>query len=153
MLLVDEDQALYVGAVSSEGPPHVLKMALDGSRKEWDDGTWGHPDGLSGMARFGKVLCLNFGSSLKTRLVENGKDTWTVPELRRFAGKEFPNSNLLHAGDDPSKKKISPMSFAGDHGFLVVTYRDYDEVRILWPLDETGDGQKTVSVSKPGAWQ
>ena len=43
------------------------------------------------------------------------------------------------------------MSLAGGKDFLVVTYREYDEVRFLWPVEDKIDREKTVKVLKPGA--
>ena len=84
VLLVDDDGDLYVGSVSSEGPPHLLKMALDGSRKNWDTGTWGMRDGLSGAARIANVLYLLMGATLDVRRADNGQKFWGVDKMRRF---------------------------------------------------------------------
>ena len=148
VVLVDE-QALYVGASYSEGPPTLLKIALDGSQKQWDSRGL-LTSGLAAMARIGNVLYLQIGTRIELLRADNGQLVWTVPKLRRFAEQNIPFTDLLHVGDDRAQKKISPMSFAGGKDFLVVTYANYNEVRLLWPVDDKIDREKTVSVPSPG---
>jgi hypothetical protein len=139
VLMVDDDACLYVGSVSSEGPPHLLKMALDGSRKFWDTGTWGLRDGLRGMSRIGKILYLQMEAVLELRGFDDGK------------GMRLSRVDLIHAADDRTQKKISPMCLAGGNNFVVVTYRDHNEVRCLWPHGDRIEREKTLSLPQPGA--
>jgi len=151
VLMVDEERALYVGSVSSEGPPSLLKMSLDGSRKHWDTGTWGLGDGLGGLARIGNSLFLEMGATLEIRRADNGNHFWGVDKLRRFAEQRIPFADLFHAGDSRQAQDGPVPNFAGGRDFLVVTYHNHDEVRFLWPMDDKIERERTVTVPKPGA--
>jgi hypothetical protein len=159
VLLVD-DACLYVGSISSEGPPHLEKIRLDGGAKLWDDlDTSRLTDGLAGLARIGNVLYLQMGTALDLRRADTGKKFWGHDKLHRFAEKNLPFVQLLHSGDDSAKKnaktnakkKISPMGLAAGKDFLAVTYRDYNELRLLWPVDDRIDREKTIAIPQAGA--
>jgi hypothetical protein len=151
VLYVDDEGALYVGSVSSEGPPHVLKMSLDGKTKYWDTGTWGMGDGLAGLVRIGNVLYLQMGTTLDVRRSDNGGKFWGDSKLRRLAVDNVPLAELIHAGDSRDAKGLRRPYLAGGLDFLVVTYRDHNEVRFLWPVDDRFERERTVSVPQPGA--
>jgi hypothetical protein len=156
LVMVDEDRDLYVGAISTEGPPHLIKIALDGSKKYWDSGTWGLADGLSGMARMGNVVYLLMVSKGRPALVEvrradNGNKFYGVPKMRRLAESNLPLADLTQEGGSRGGKNAAPTGFTGGDGFLAVSYRDSDEILFLWPVDDKIERRKTVQVPKPAA--
>jgi len=147
-LLVDELGDVYVGSVSSEGPPHVIKMTQDGARLLWTTGTYGFHDGLRSMARVGEVLyVLSSNGALDILRADKGGKFHGHPKLARFANAPF--ANLLHEGDDP--KNGGAMSLAAGKDFLVATDLAHDEVRLLWPQDDAFVKTESVAVSKPVA--
>jgi hypothetical protein len=147
LLMIDEEGALYVGSVSSEGPPHLLKMSLDGKTKHWDTGTWGLRDGMAGLARIGEVLYLQMGTTLQIRRADNSTRFWGDHKLRRFSERDL-FFDLRHP-DEPGKG-VGPPNFAAGKDFLVVSYADRNEVRFLWPVEDI-EREKTVPVPEPGA--
>ena len=150
LVRMDDDGSLYVGSVSSEGPPHLLKMTLDGRKEFWDTGTWGLTDGLRDIAHIGDTLYLLMGTNIEIRRAEGAGQFYGDPKRRKFAERHLPFLELLHAGDDRGKNS-SPITMAGGRDFLLVTYRDRDEIRLLWPKDDSIAHEKTISIAMPAA--
>ena len=155
-LMVDADTNLYIGSISSEGPPHLLKMSGDGRRKFWDSGTWGLRDGLIGMARMGEVLYLFFANgTLEIRRADTGAGFWGHPKLRKFPEQTLPFADLIHPNDPraqikpESRNQVSEMAFGGGPAFLVVTYRAQNEVRLFWPKDDLMVRTNIIPVADP----
>ena len=149
-VMVDEQGDLYVGSVSSEGPPCVIKLTQDGSRLFWSTGTWGFTDGLQSMARIGEVLYLLRSGNLEILRADIGGKFYGHPTLRRFPDKGEPFADLRRE-DDKAKKQAGPMHLAGGKDFLVVCCTDYDEVRLLWPKDDAFAKTESLNVPKPVA--
>ncbi len=151
---VDGDGALYVGSVSSEGPPHIVKLTQDGRRLYWSTGTWGFKDGLSQMVRIGRLLyVLMSDGTLQIRLADTGQLPWGIPKLRRIAEFEANRglfADLRHPREKKEQKGLA-MALAGGKDFLAVCYKDFNEVRLLWPKDDTFERDETVSIPQPTA--
>jgi hypothetical protein len=80
-LMVDSDTNLYIGSFSSEGPPHLVKICTDGTRKLWDTGTWGLQDGMIGLARIGEVVYSLFrDGTLDILRAKTGARFWGHPK-------------------------------------------------------------------------
>lgn len=142
-LMLDAETNLYVGSISSEGPPHLLKMSSDGRHKFWSPGTSGLRDGLIGMARIGEVVYLLFSNgTLNLLRADTGTAFWGHPKLRKFPERRLPFADVIHTGDanavlNPEERRgVSKMALAAGKNFLVVTYQKHDEVRFLWPKDD-----------------
>jgi hypothetical protein len=149
---------LYVGAVSTEGPPSLISITLDGSKKNWDStGTSGQsdpiPGGLSHIAvltqptgmkmtrpRDGYVYTINdmgdlawllIGTVVRPYACTRGSWAWvTVPNHRRGS---CASTDLLHAGDTAATH--SPMGMCGatfsGKNCLIVSYLNYNEVHVI----------------------
>jgi hypothetical protein len=155
-VMIDRDGALYVGSVSSEGPPHILKLSLDGRRKYWDTGTWGFDDGLCQIARIDDaVFILKQDGGLWIRSADTGREFWDHPQRRKFATKHIPFADLIHLGDASTTSPVkttevsSPMCMAAGPDYLVVTYEKRDEVRIFWLGVDRIIRSQCVHVAKP----
>jgi hypothetical protein len=143
------DGGLYVGSVSSEGPPSIVKIAIDGSKKFWDDHSLGYSapitsNGLCGLARVGVPLFYLVGTQLYVR------DPATFENLAHAGHPEYTSglfANLTHAGD--TQTNFSPMRLAGGADFLAITYQNYNETRFTWPGGPNIVKDITVSVPKP----
>jgi PA14 domain/FlgD Ig-like domain len=152
VVLVDDEEALYVGSVSSEGPPCLLKMALDGSKKHWDTAGMGLGNGLVGLARIGKALYLQVGTLLQVRRADDGKPLSAVRKRGEAPADRKPLlADLFHARDDRALKKLAPMSLAAGKDLLALTNQNSDELRLVWLADDAVRHEKTVTVPKPGA--
>ena len=139
-VMVDRDGALHVGSLSSEGPPHLLKLSLDGRRKYWDTGTWGLSDGILQVARIDDALyLLDWNARLWIRKAETGQQFYGDPKRRKFAEKRIPFADLAHVNEvapaqkDRKHQVVYPLCMAAGKDFLVVTYEKHDEVRFVWP--------------------
>jgi hypothetical protein len=155
-VMIDREESLYVGSISSEGPPDMLKLSLDGRRKFWDAGAGGQRDGLMQIARIDDALyLLDYDARLWIRRADTGREFYGHPQRRKFADKHLPFADLLHAGDSrptqpkSGNRKIPPMCLAAGRDYLVVTYRDHDEVRFLWPSVDRIAKTRQVHVSAP----
>jgi len=155
-LMLDADSNLYIGSISSEGPPHLLKMSTDGHKKYWSTGTWGLRDGLIGMARIGEVVYLLFwDGTIDIRRAQNGERFWGHPKLRKFPDKSLPFADLVHPNDPDAqkrpeeRKRVLDLGFAASKDFLVVTYPKYNEVRFFWPKDDAIARTNIVHVPEP----
>lgn len=152
-VMVDDAGALYVGAISSEGPPHMIKLSQDGRQLYWTTGTWGFArDGLLDMAKIGQLLyiLMNDGT-LQIWLAEKGGLPWGDPQLHKLLENDRTRgqfADLRHPGET---SKTSAMRMAGGKDFLAVCYRDFNEVRLLWPQGATFARDETVSVPAPTA--
>ncbi len=134
-VMIDQEGALYVGAAYSEGPPHLLKLSLDGRRKYWDTGTSGVGDAIFQVGRIEDTLyLLDIFANLWIIRADTGAQFWGHPKRRKFPEKQLAFADLLYAGDVRSKPGvIPPMCMAAGKDYLVVTYEKHDEVRFLWP--------------------
>jgi hypothetical protein len=155
-LMVDREAALYAGSISAEGPPHLLKISMDGRRKYWDTGTWGLQDGLLQLARIDDALYLLYSDArLWIRRADSGSEFWGHPQRRKFAERHLPFADVLHPSDvrpmpgAKSNGNISPMCMATGKDHLVVTYEMHDEVRFLWPGVDRIIRTQTVHVAAP----
>ena len=144
-VLVDNDGDLYVGSPSSEGPPGMVKLSQDGSKLLWKGGGL---DGLSAMVRIDKVLYIRVGDALCVRRADSGQGFWEDPKLRKFV--KAPFADLRHPRES-QEKKSSLIGLAGGKDFLVVCYPDFNEVRLLWPRDDTFERDETVTIPHPTA--
>jgi hypothetical protein len=153
-LLVDADTNLYVAAISSEGPPHLLKMSADGKKKFWDSRNNGLRDGLIGMARIGELVYLLFNTGASD-ILNAGSGNWlsVPPKVRGAMVPAF--ADFIHPDDADAQKQAkyrrnaSPMTFAGGKDFLVVTYQAHDEIRFFWPKDEVIVRTNAVHMGEP----
>ena len=141
-LMVDSDTDVYVASVSSEGPPHLLKMSADGRRKFWDTGTWGLRDGLAGMARIGELLYLLFGDGSVDILRADSGARFAGPRGQRGGAEQNPafpslaySNGVGGRSQTRGKRDVIPMALGGGRDFLVVTYQSCDQVRFFWPKD------------------
>jgi PA14 domain/FlgD Ig-like domain len=156
MLMVDHDSALYVGSISSEGPPHLLKLSLDGRRKFWDTGRWDFGDGIIGIARVNDALyLLDWDGRLWIRRADNGAEFYGHPQRRRFAEQRIPFADLSGSQKPPvaqAQRKhqvVYPMSMAAGKDFLAITFQERGEVQFLWPGMDQFIRRKSVKLTDP----
>jgi FlgD Ig-like domain len=98
--MFDRQGALYIGSICSEGPPHLLKLSLDGRHKYWDTGTWGLNDGMIQVARIDDAIyLLDMEARLWIRRAYTGGHFWDHPERRKFPQQRITFADLLHSGD------------------------------------------------------
>jgi hypothetical protein len=145
LVYVDPQNALYVGAHISEGPPHLVKLAPGGGRKLWDDGTYGSgtfDNGPLGVAVIDDVLYMLGAGTLS--ITARRADSYSPL-------KNNPRISVLHAGDAAQDRP--PTSFAGGSDFLVIGYQNHNQLRFVTPVLDTMSGKlslaKDVSVSVP----
>jgi hypothetical protein len=156
MVMFDQEGSLYVGSISSEGPPHLLKLSLDGRRKYWDTGTWGLNDGIIQVARIDDAIyLLDMEARLWIRRADTGGHFWGHPQRRKFPEQRIPFADLLHTGDvRPSAwpkgpQVVFPMCMAAGKEFLVLTYEKHNEVRFVWPGIDKIIRTQTIQVTRP----
>jgi hypothetical protein len=143
-LFLKDGGDLYVGSVSSEGPPSLIRMSQDGKQLRWGAGVG---DGLVDLAAIGDVVYLLFADGALRVFPANGAAFTENPKLQDLCAKWVVFTNLLHAG--ASGNQFDAMNMDAGRDFLVVTYRQHDEVRFLWPKGETVERVKSVKVPRP----
>jgi len=155
-LMLDAETNLYIGSISAEGPPNLLKMSADGKQKFWSTWPSGLRDSVVGMARVGGVLyLLFFDGTVGIRRADTGQPFWGHPKLGMFAGANAPFADLAHPDDPKARGKsadrwfVSEMVLAGGRDFLVVTYPKQDDVRFFWPKDDGMVRTNSVRLPEP----
>ena len=174
-LMIDADMNLYIGAVSSEGPPHILKMSRDGRQKFWTTGTWGLADGLIDMARVGEAVdvlfrdgtldILNAETGAKFRGHHQPGEILELMKRVGFIPSNYPQArkpdnrmrlaDLIHPNDPEARKdprdrqNVSEMALAAGTNFLAVIYQKYDDVRFFRAQDDVVTLTKSVRVPEP----
>lgn len=149
-LTVDGEGNLYVGSVSTEGPPPIVKLAPDGSKLLGTTGTWGFRQGLVRLAAtVSAVYALCEGGNLILVGDSRPRPGSHLAEGVNTLFEGGPIAKVLHKDDDPKKVKFGDMHLAGGKDLLVVCYLQHDEVRLLWPKDRKLDKEVTISVAKP----
>lgn len=154
VLATDAEHNLYVGATSSEGEPHILKMSMDGRRKFWGNGVTLADDGLVSMAVVGDTLYGLFSDGT-VDLVNAATGADMVP-LKIVGNFKLRLHDLIHSLDPEAEKKpidrrgVSPMVLSGGSDVLVVTYENQNEVRLLRPNPTSIPLLKSIQVARPG---
>src|ERR1051326_4904266 len=149
-LTVDSDGNLFVGSISTEGPPPIVKVAPDGSRLLGTTGTWGFRQGLMHLASTSDAvyaLCAE-GILVRVGSLRPRPESFLADDVQSLyeAGQV---AKVAHKDGDPKKLKFGDIALAGGKDFLVVCYRQHDEVRILWPKDRKIEKEVTISITTP----
>ncbi len=117
----------------------MIKLSQDGRRLYWTTGTYGFQEGLINMVRIDRVLyILMADGTLQIYLADQGGYPWGDPKLHRFLESNTSRgqfANLAHPREKKDRKQLA-MRMAGGKDFLVVCYKDFDEVRLLRPKDD-----------------
>lgn len=145
-LMVDDEGVLYVGGVSSEGPPNLIKLSQDGRQLHWSAR---FEDGLVGISRIGRVLYLLKGDKLYIVRVDNGGGFWGDPTLRKYMEQTNAPRGQFYDLQMTRERKSPALTMAGGKDFLAVCCRESDEVRLIWLRDDAIDRDQTVRVRQP----
>ena len=159
-LAIDPDTNMYIGSMSSEGPPHIIKTSLDGRKKFWGNGNTLADDGLIGMTRVGELLYVLFrDATLDVLRADTGAEVSSlrvgISKLPSIGHQKMRLYDLIHPDDPEANKRpidrqqVARMVLGGGKDFLVVTYKQYDEVRFFRPKDGVIPMTRSIHVTEP----